>query len=191
MHEPVFFENPEALRTWFEAHHARATELLAGYYKVGTGRPSITWSESVDEALCVGWIDGIRRSLGPDSYTIRFTPRNPKSIWSAVNLKKMETLLAAGRVLPEGKAAYEKRDDSRSRIYSFEQEPLVFNPAFEAIFKENAAAWAYFNKRPPSYRKGAIWWVTSAKQEATQQKRLQELIRDSEAEMHVKHLRRV
>lgn len=191
MHEPVFFENPEALRTWFEAHHARATELLAGYYKVGTGRPSITWSESVDEALCVGWIDGIRRSLGPDSYTIRFTPRNPKSIWSAVNLKKMETLLAAGRVLPAGKAAYEKRDDSRSRIYSFEQEPLVFNPAFEAIFKENAAAWAYFNKRPPSYRKGAIWWVTSAKQEATQQKRLQELIRDSEAEMHVKHLRRV
>lgn len=190
MQEPIFFENPEALRAWFEAHYERATELLVGYYKVGTGRPSITWSESVDEALCVGWIDGIRRSLGPDSYTIRFTPRKPKSIWSAVNLKKMENLLAAGRVLPAGKAAYEKRDDTRSRIYSFEQEPLVFSPAFESIFKENAAAWAYFDKRPASYRKGAIWWVTSAKQEATREKRLQELIRDSEAGIHVKHLRR-
>lgn len=173
----VFFPNAAAFRAWLVEHHATATELLVGYYKVGTGRPSMTWSESVDEALCFGWIDGVRRRIDDASYMIRFTPRRPTSIWSAVNLAKIEVLTAAGRMQPAGVRAFEARQESRARVYSFEQAtPTTFDAAQEALFRRDAAAWAYFERAPAGYRRTVTHWVVSAKQPATRERRLTQLM---------------
>lgn len=190
--KPKFFKKPEDFRSWLDKNHAKETEILVGYYKKGTGKESITWPESVDEALCYGWIDGIRKSFDEDSYTIRFTPRKPTSIWSAVNIANIERLTKEGRMKPAGIAAHEKRKEHKTAIYSFEQsnKDLVLSKEYEAIFKKNKKAWEFFQNVAPSYTRQAVWWVISAKREETRQKRLNELIADSEAGLRVKHLRR-
>lgn len=181
--EPTFFATPEEFRAWFDANHARETELLVGFYKKGTGRPSITWPESVDEALCYGWIDGIRRSLGDEAYSIRFTPRKQKSTWSAVNIARVAELTELGRMQPAGLKAFQAREESNSRIYAYEnRDTAVLDPALEERFRANEKAWSFFQAQPPGYRKTATYWVTSAKQEATRLRRLEQLIADSEQE---------
>lgn len=187
---PYFFSNTTELRHWFEKNHLTATELWVGFHKKHTAKPTISWPQSVDEALCYGWIDGIRKSIDENSYKIRFTPRKAKSIWSAVNIKKMETLVQKGLMQPAGLAAFEKRDDTRSKVYSFEQENIVLDKKFEKIFKANKKAWTYFQAQAPSYKRTAIWLVISAKQEATKEKRLMDLIKNSEEGQYIKSLRR-
>jgi uncharacterized protein YdeI (YjbR/CyaY-like superfamily) len=178
--DPLFFATPAELRAWFAAHHADAKELWVGFHKKGSGRPSITWPESVDEALCVGWIDGVRKSLGADSYTIRFTPRKPASTWSAVNIRRMAELTREGRVLPAGQAAFDRRSEAKSGIYAYEQsDKASLDEQSERQFRAQQAAWEYFQAQPPWYRKTAIWWVVSAKKEETRQKRLATLIEHS------------
>jgi uncharacterized protein YdeI (YjbR/CyaY-like superfamily) len=178
--KPVFFTAPAEFRAWFEAHHDTLQELLVGFYKQDSGKPSITWPESVDEALCFGWIDGVRRSLDEISYCIRFTPRKPRSIWSDVNIKRAEELISLGRVQPAGLKAFEQRTAARSRIYAYEQRNTAqLDEAAEQQFRANAAAWDFFQAQPASYRRTALWWVISAKQEATRSKRLATLIEDS------------
>ncbi|TWR25790.1 bacteriocin-protection protein [Mucilaginibacter pallidiroseus] len=178
--EPVFFEKPAKFREWLQANHTSQTELLVGFYKTGTGRASITWPQSVDEALCFGWIDGVRRSLGPESYTIRFTPRKPGSIWSAVNINKVEALIKSGLMQPAGLAAYAKRTEEKSRIYSFENEAMKFSAPYLKAFKVNKKAWAFFEAQAPWYKKTSIHRVMTAKQEKTKESRLQALIKASE-----------
>lgn len=180
--EPRFFATPEEFRAWLQANHATAGELWVGFYKVGTGRPSITWPQSVDEALCVGWIDGVRKRLDDESYVIRFTPRRQGSIWSAVNIKRMGELTAEGRVLPAGLAAFEKRRDDKSSIYAYEQRKTAELPEeYERRFRQNAAAWEFFQAQAPWYRRNVTHWVISAKKEETREKRIATLIKDSAA----------
>lgn len=187
---PRFFPTPADFRDWLEEHHARETELLVGFYKKDSGRPSLTWPESVDEALCFGWIDGIRKSLDAESYTIRFTPRRATSNWSAVNIRRMAELEAEGRVRPAGREAFEKRSEAKSGIYAYEQRHTAeFSAADEARFRENAKAWEFFQSLPAGYRKTAIWWVVSAKKDETRQKRLSTLIEDSEHGRRIAQLR--
>lgn len=188
--EPKFFAAPEDLRKWFEKNHDKETELSVGFYKKGSGKPSITWPESVDQALCFGWIDGVRHRIDDEAYKIRFTPRKPRSIWSSVNIKRMGELIEEGLVQKAGLDAYAKRDEGRSRVYSFEQENIQLEKAHEAKFKKNKKAWKFFESQPPSYRKPALWWVVSAKQEATRTRRLEALIKDSENGERLAHLRR-
>jgi uncharacterized protein YdeI (YjbR/CyaY-like superfamily) len=171
-----FFPTPAAFGRWLKTHHAKQTELLVGFYKVGSGKPSITWPESVDEALCYGWIDGVRRSLGKEAYTIRFTPRRKGSVWSAVNIKRVEALEAEGRMTAAGRKAFEARLEHKSRIYAFEQGEVVLAAAYEKRIKANKAAWAHFSTRAPSYRKKVVWWVMSAKAEETRERRVEKLI---------------
>lgn len=189
---PKFFKNPADFRKWLEKNHEKETELYVGFYKTGTGKPSITWPQSVDQALCFGWIDGVRKSIDEESYMIRFTPRKPGSIWSMVNMKKMEELKANGLVHPKGIAAYKKRKDDKSAVYSFEQhkDNIKLPPELEAEFKKNKKAWGYFHHSAPSYQRAAIWWVISAKREATRINRLHTLIIDSEAGLRIKEMRR-
>ena len=175
-----FFSSQAEFRKWLEKNHDKKTELLVGFYKVGSGKANMTWSESVDQALCFGWIDGVRKSIDENSYSIRFTPRKPSSIWSAVNIKKIKELTKQGLMREAGLAVFNKRKDSKSPGYSFEQSEVKFSPAFEKQFKANKKAWKYFAELAPSYRKTSIHWVMSAKQEATQIKRLNMLIADSE-----------
>jgi len=187
----LFFETPSAWRAWLEAHHADATELWVGFRKKATGQPSITWPEAVDQALCFGWIDAVRKSIDASSYTIRFTPRKPGSIWSAVNINRVAELTAQGLMQPSGLAAFAARKDDKSAIYSYEQSSdPTFDSAQEAQFCANAKAWDWFQAQAPSYRKAAIWWVVSAKQEPTRLKRLATLIEDSENALRVAPLRR-
>lgn len=178
---PTFFATQAAFRKWLEKNHNKATELLVGFYKTDSGKPSMTWSQSVDEALCFGWIDGVRRSIDKYSYSIRFTPRKPKSIWSAVNIAKVEKFISHGLMQPAGLASFEKRTEDKSRIYSHEIGEVKFSPAYEKQFKANKTAWNYFQSLAPSYRKPSTLWVMSAKQEAIRTKRLNELIADSKA----------
>ncbi|MCW5876957.1 MAG: YdeI/OmpD-associated family protein [Anaerolineales bacterium] len=173
---PIFFATPADLRAWLEANHSSASELQVGYYKVSTGKPSITWDESVEEALCYGWIDGVRKSLGEESYTIRFTPRKPDSIWSKKNIATVERLIAEGRMQPAGLAIYQARREDRSGIYSFEQGETGLSAELEERFKAQAAAWEFFNAQPPGYQKTMRHWVSSAKKEETQLKRLERLM---------------
>lgn len=176
----IFFEAPERLRAWLEQHHASERELWVGYAKKGTGIPSITWPESVDEALCYGWIDGIRKSIDERSYCIRFTPRKPRSNWSAVNLARVEVLAREGRMRPSGMRVYQERVEGSEANYSHEQRHNIALSADDLLrFQEHAAAWAFFQAQPPGYRRIAIHWVVSAKQPATQQRRLATLIEDS------------
>jgi uncharacterized protein YdeI (YjbR/CyaY-like superfamily) len=189
--EPTFFATPAELRAWLEAHHQGETELLVGFYKKGSGRPSITWPESVDEALCFGWIDGVRRSLGDEAYTIRFTPRKRRSIWSVVNVRRAGELIAEGRMRPAGLAAFEARSGERSGVYSFEQKDAVaFDEAQAGRFQSDAQAWEFFQAQPPWYRRTATWWVISAKKEETRAKRLSTLIEDSAAGRTIRELNR-
>jgi uncharacterized protein YdeI (YjbR/CyaY-like superfamily) len=187
----ALFAEPADLRAWLEENHDRASELWVGFHKRGTGRPSITWPESVDEALCFGWIDGVRKSLGPESYVIRFTPRKPRSTWSAVNIKRAQELAAEGRMRPAGLKAFEARTDDRSAIYAYEQRHAAkLDPEQEREFRSNAKAWEWFQSRPPWYRKTAIWWVVSAKREETRARRLRTLIEDSAQGRTIRHLTR-
>jgi uncharacterized protein YdeI (YjbR/CyaY-like superfamily) len=187
---PVFFATPADFRAWLERHHDHAQEIWVGYHKKASGRPSITWPESVDEALCFGWIDGVRKSIDADSYMIRFTPRKPRSTWSAVNIRRAEELIARGRMRPAGQAAFDNRAENRSRRYSFEQGEVALGERLEQQLRANARAWAFFQAQPPGYRKTATWWVLSASREETRQRRLATLIRDSEAGQRIAPLRR-
>ncbi len=187
--EPTFFATPTDFRKWLESNHDSKSELIVGFYKVASGKPSMTWSQSVDQALCFGWIDGIRKSIDQESYFIRFTPRKPGSIWSNVNIKKVDELTANGLIQPAGIQAFERRQAHKSGIYSFEKEEVKFSEEFEKQFMENDPAWEWFIKMPISYRKPATHWVMSAKQYATQLSRLAELIRDSSEKRKVKSLR--
>jgi uncharacterized protein YdeI (YjbR/CyaY-like superfamily) len=186
--DPTFFATPADFRAWLAEHHATRDELWVGFHKKGSGKPSITWPESVDEALCFGWIDGIRKSLGAESYVIRFTPRKPRSNWSAVNVARVAELTKEGRMRPAGLAAFEKRVPERTAIYEYEQ-PTRTEPAFDAAsegaFRENAAAWAFFQAQPPGYRKLFTRWVMSAKREETRARRLATLIDTSARERRV------
>lgn len=185
----IFFVTPAAFEAWLEEHHASARELWVGYYKKDSGQPSITWPESVDEALCFGWIDGLRKTIDAQRYRIRFTPRKPGSNWSAVNVARVAVLTAEGRMRPAGLAAFERRRDERTAIYSYEQRhEATFDAAAEAQFQANEEAWAFFSARPPSYRQAAIRWVMSAKKEETRQRRLETLIADSAAGRTIKEL---
>lgn len=180
--DPLYFDGPDGLRRWFEEHHETATELWVGYHKKGTGRPSLTWPEAVDEALCFGWIDGVRYRVDEERFTQRFTPRTRKSTWSAVNIAKARELIAHGRMRPAGLAAFEARADERSAIYSYEQRhQATLSTEEEATFRGNAIAWAWFQARPTSFRKAAHWWIVSAKRPETRARRLATLIEDSAA----------
>lgn len=189
--EPKFFASPAEFRDWLERNHASEQELLVGYHKKGTGRPSLTWSESVDEALCFGWIDGIRRTIDAERYTIRFTPRRKGSVWSKVNIRKVEELVRTGRMRPAGERAFEKRTEERSRIYSFEQRSeAVLSEEALARIRADPDAWAFWESQPAGYRRQATWWIVSAKREDTRSRRLEQLIADSAAGQRIALLRR-
>ncbi|SDQ12519.1 Uncharacterized conserved protein YdeI, YjbR/CyaY-like superfamily, DUF1801 family [Chryseobacterium soldanellicola] len=183
--DATFFETQEKFRNWLEKNYKSEKELLVGFYKVGSKKPSITWPQSVDQALCFGWIDGVRKSIDHESYSIRFTPRKPTSIWSAINIKKIEELSKAGLMKPEGLQAFELRKEEKSRIYSHEKEPATLDPEFEKQFKSNKKAWDFFSKQAPSYKKVMIHWIMSAKQEKTRLSRLEKTITESERQKRV------
>lgn len=177
MTEPVFFADAVLFRRWLEAHAATATELLVGFHKVGSGQPSMSWPESVDEALCFGWIDGRRKRIDDTAYSIRFTPRKAGSIWSTVNIAKMDALRAAGRMRPEGERVFALRTEAKSGIYSHEQAQSAALAEDELqAFRHNAAAWAYFEALPPGYRKTVLHWITTAKKPETRAARLAKLV---------------
>jgi uncharacterized protein YdeI (YjbR/CyaY-like superfamily) len=176
---PRFFATPDAFREWLVKHHERRTELWVGFHRRATGRASITWDEAVEEALCVGWIDGIRKSVDDESYAIRFTPRKKASSWSAVNVRRVEQLLREGRMRPAGLAAFEARTAERTGIYSHEQARVRLDPEYERELRATPAAWEFWQSRPPGYRRTATWWVMSAKREETRRRRLATLVDDS------------
>ncbi len=179
---PVFFATPAEFRTWLRRHGATATELVVGFHKVGSGRPSLTWPQSVDEALCEGWIDGVRRRIDDTSYQIRFTPRKASSQWSAVNIERVRVLTEEGRMRPAGLAAFAKRTEDRSRRASYEQDaPVALAPAEEKRFRAHRAAWAFFEQQPAGWRKRMLWVVISAKKPETRERRLAALIAASES----------
>jgi len=176
----AFFASASEWRAWLEQHHQQSTELWVGFYKRDSGRPSITWPEAVDGALCFGWIDGIRKSIDTISYTIRFTPRKPRSTWSAINIKRMAALKKLGLVHEVGLQAFQRRTGNRSAIYAYEQrEGATLTAPYEKQFRANKPAWTFFQAQPPWYRRTSSWWVISAKKEETRQKRLARLIDDS------------
>jgi len=177
--QPRFFSSAKQFRAWLESHHATERELLVGFHKVGSGKASVTYPEALDAALCFGWIDGIRRSLGADSYTIRFTPRKRDSIWSAVNLRHVKRLTAAGLMQAPGLEAFRERDRAKSRRYSFENRPRALDAAATRHFKAHTRAWRWFAGQAPGYRRTAQWWVMSAKQPETRRRRLAALIASS------------
>jgi uncharacterized protein YdeI (YjbR/CyaY-like superfamily) len=178
--DPTFFPSAAEWRAWLEQNHGQTQELWVGFYKRGSGKPSITWPESVDEALCFGWIDGVRKGIDESSYVIRFTPRRSRSIWSAVNIKRAKELIASGRMQPAGLRAFEERRDERSAVYSYEQRHgAALDGSYEQQLRANEAAWRFFQAQPPSYQRAAVWWIVSAKQEKTRLKRLATLIEDS------------
>jgi uncharacterized protein YdeI (YjbR/CyaY-like superfamily) len=175
----TFFESPAALRAWLEAHYDRASELWIGFYKKGSGMAEITYAEALDEALCFGWIDGIRKGLDAASYTNRFTPRQRNSIWSAVNIRRVHELTAQGRMHSAGLRAFAARDEQRARQYSYERDSAELDADAETTFRANEPAWAFWQAQPPGYRRTATWWVISAKQPETRQRRLATLIEHS------------
>jgi uncharacterized protein YdeI (YjbR/CyaY-like superfamily) len=175
--EPTFFESAVAFRKWLAAHHLTAKELLVGFHKRSTGKPSMRWPESVDEALSFGWIDGVRRRVDEERYSIRFSPRRPTSVWSSVNIKRARALIAAGRMRPAGQVAFDRRDAKKSAIYAYEQvKRATFTVAQRKRFRDEAAAWTFFQEQAPNYRQRFTHWVTSAKLEATREARLEKLI---------------
>lgn len=183
--KPIFFADQSLFRQWLETHYQTDSELLVGFYKVGSGKPSMTWPESVDQALCFGWIDGVRKSIDEDSYSIRFTPRKPTSIWSAVNIDKVAKLTAAGLMLPAGTEAFKRRKTEKSRVYSFENAAKQLSEPLEKQFKADPQAWEFFTNQAPSYQKTIIHWIMSAKQETTQLTRLQKAIAESHTQKRI------
>lgn len=170
--KPMFFRTPSAFRKWLATHHQKHVELWVGFYKVTSGLASITWPQSVDEALCFGWIDGVRKSIDDRSYMIRFTPRRSTSIWSAKNIQRFAELKAQGLIHPAGQEAFDKIQETHTRRYSFEQDTLHLLPEYEKQLQANVKAWTYFQSLPPSVKKPTIWWVMSAKRKETQLRRL-------------------
>jgi uncharacterized protein YdeI (YjbR/CyaY-like superfamily) len=183
--DAIFFENESDFRRWLAENHLTESELLVGFYKVTSGRPSMTWPESVDQALCFGWIDGVRRRIDDESYSIRFTPRKPTSIWSAVNIKKVEELTKQDMMQPAGIAAFQKRTENRSEIYAYENAPAEFSPEFEKIFRDNKTAWSFFTTQAPSYQRVIIHRIMTAKQEKTRRSRLDQAITASKNQKRV------
>lgn len=181
MKEIKYFAAISEFREWLEANHAAELELQVGFYKKNSGRFNFSWSEAVDQAICYGWIDGVRNAVDDVSYTVRFTPRKARSIWSAVNIKKVEELTRLGLMKPAGIAAFERRDKKKSAIYAYEQKNAALGEDYEARFRANAKAWEFFERQTAYYRRQSTWWVTSAKQEETRLKRLDKLISKSEA----------
>jgi uncharacterized protein YdeI (YjbR/CyaY-like superfamily) len=177
--DPVFFAEGADFRAWLAAHHDSASEVLVGFWKVGSGKPSMTWSESVDEALCFGWIDGIKKRVDESRYTHRFTPRSASSTWSLINARRAKELIALKRMKKPGRAAWERRDPKRTGIYSFENRPKVWDAALEREFKRHAAAWSFFRAQPSGYQRLMVFYVMSAKRPETQRRRLDVLIRRS------------
>jgi uncharacterized protein YdeI (YjbR/CyaY-like superfamily) len=180
MNEPTYFATEADFRRWLAANHERAGELLVGFWKKGTGKPSIDWPQARDQALCFGWIDGVRRSLGDEAYTIRFTPRRKGSIWSNVNVARYDALTKAGQMTPAGVRAYEE-NKGKTGVYAYENQLKELTEAETDEFRRNRAAWADWERRPPSYRKVVLHWVTGAKRPETRAKRLATLIEDSAA----------
>jgi uncharacterized protein YdeI (YjbR/CyaY-like superfamily) len=178
---PVYFTSPAQFRRWLERNHETQSEIWVGMHKVASGKKGITYKEALDEALCFGWIDGVRKSVDGESYMQRFTPRTAKSYWSAVNTKRVGELTKLGRMHPAGTAAFERRDGTATARYSFEREHAALEPAAEKQFRANKVAWAYFESEAPWYRRVITHWVTSAKRPETRQKRLETLIRDCAA----------
>ena len=177
---PIFFASPAEFRAWLDAHHERASEVWVGFAKKGTGRPSITWPEAVDQALCFGWIDGVRKGIDDGSYTNRFTPRRARSVWSAVNVRRAQELMESGLMRPAGRAAFEQRAEERSGVYAYEQrDEVTLGDDFERQFRAHEQAWAFFQAQPAWYRKAATWWVVSAKKDETKRRRLATLVEDS------------
>ena len=170
----TFFKSSDAFRKWLEKHYVTAQEFWVGYYKKGSGQPSITWPESVDEALCFGWIDGVRKRIDEASYTIRFSPRKPRSIWSAVNVKRTQELAAQGRMQPAGLQAFQARQENRSGIYSYEQRQDKLPEVYAKRLRQNKVAWAFFQAQPAWYRKAAGWWVVSANTDSKTPTRVQQ-----------------
>jgi uncharacterized protein YdeI (YjbR/CyaY-like superfamily) len=177
--KPRFFRTPADFRKWLKQNHATAPELWVGFYKKDSGKPSIIWPESVDEALCFGWIDGIRKTIDAVSYQIRFTPRRVTSVWSAVNIKRVAVLTAESRMQPAGLKAFAARRENKSGIYSYEQRRAQLEEPYQRMLKKNKAAWDFFQAQPPWYRKQIGWWVVSAKKEETRLQRLEKLIATS------------
>jgi uncharacterized protein YdeI (YjbR/CyaY-like superfamily) len=183
--KPRFFKTASEFRAWLETNHALRAELSVGFYKKASGQPSISWHESVDQALCFGWIDGVRKSLGDDSYTVRFTPRKPKSKWSAVNIRRVKELDKVGHMHPAGIQAFAGAE-AQPPSYSYEQRKTArLNPGQEKQFRANKRAWTFFQSQPPWYRRTATWWVISARKEDTRQSRLRRLIADSAEERSI------
>lgn len=180
MEEILFFATPEDFREWLAQNHDQQPEQWVGYYKKASKKPSMTWSESVDQALCYGWIDGLRKSIDEESYRIRFTPRRPNSIWSAVNLKKMKELISNGLMKKPGLEIFEKRKPEKAEIYAYERKNAALPEEYIDLFKNNEKAWEFFQKAAPYYQKHITWWVISAKKKETQLKRLHKLIAHSE-----------
>jgi len=181
MKDIKYFSTIDEFREWLEVNHISGRELQVGFYKKNSGRFNFSWSEAVEAAICYGWIDGVRNAVDEVSYTVRFTPRKPSSIWSAVNIKKVEELTRLGLMRPAGIAAFEKRDEKKSAIYAYEQKNAALGEDYEAKFRANAKAWDFFERQAAYYRRTAIWSVISAKQEETRLKRLDKLISKSEA----------
>ena len=179
-HDVQFFETPARLREWFEANHESATELWLGYHLKRTGRPSVNWQDVVDQELCFGWIDSVRYSLDGDRSAQRLTPRRKRSVWSAINIKRFRELEAMGLVHPAGRAAFEKREEARSRIYSYENRSRGFDAATEAALRKHKRAWKFFDAQAPSYKRTVAFWVMNARQEETRKRRLQRLIEHSQ-----------
>ena len=183
---PTFFATQDDFRKWLQKNHKKETELLVGFYKVDTDKPSMSWSQSVDQALCFGWIDGVRKSIDTESYCIRFTPRKSTSIWSGVNIKKVEELNKAGLMTTDGQKAFSLRTESKSKIYAYEKEPVILDIKFETQFKKNKLAWDFFDKQAPSYKKVMVHWIMNAKQAETRLSRLDKTINESEQQRRMK-----
>ena len=187
--QPLFFTTQEEFRRWMEANYDKLDEQWVGYFKKHTGKPSMTWDESVDVALCFGWIDGLRKSIDSECYMIRFTPRRPRSIWSAKNIKRVGELKELGLMHEEGLKAFRKKDEKRANSYSFEWDKVELSKEYKEVIKANKKAWEFFKRLPPSVKKPSVWWVMSARQEKTRQRRLNVLIESSEKHERIPLLR--
>ncbi len=190
MNEPIYFSSPADWRAWLSEHHRSRTELLVGLFKKASGRAGMSWSQAVDEALCFGWIDGVRRRVDDQTHSIRFTPRKARSTWSAVNIEKAQKLIAEGRMQPAGLRAFQARTEENSRIYAFEQKNVQLPADALARLQQNAVAWSYWQARPAGYKRIAAWWVISAKRPETRERRLATLIEDCAAGRLIRSQRR-
>ncbi|MEX1045965.1 MAG: YdeI/OmpD-associated family protein [Actinomycetota bacterium] len=189
--KPKFFAKPEKFREWLKVHHKTESELWVGFHKKDSGKPSMTWPEAVEEALCFGWIDGVRRSYSASSYVNRFTPRRAGSNWSKINIAKAEELIRNRKMRAAGRTAFEARSEAKAGVYSFERErEPAFSASQQRAFKADRKAWEFFRAQPPWYRRAATWWVISAKREETRERRLAQLIRDSRAGRTIQPLTR-